>query len=67
MTNIKISLAAARVNAKLNQKEVAKYMKVSNNTLVNWENGISHPSVEQAEKLSKLYKIPLDAINFFSA
>ncbi len=35
----KISLASARVNAKMTQEDVAKKMKVSKNTIVNWENG----------------------------
>ena len=34
----KISMAAARVNAKLTQSEVAEIMKVSKQTIVNWEN-----------------------------
>lgn len=35
----KISLASARVNAKMTQEDVTKKMKVSKNTIVNWENG----------------------------
>lgn len=37
---LQISLAAARVNAGLTQKYVAKELRVSNKTLANWENGV---------------------------
>lgn len=40
MEKLQISLAAARVNAGLTQEEVAKNMKISKNTLVNWEKGV---------------------------
>lgn len=62
MEVIQISLAAARVNAGLTQEEVAKMMKISKNTLVNWEKGISEPTITQGRELSKFYKIPLDNI-----
>lgn len=61
---LKISLEAARVNAKLTQKEVAATMKVSNKTVGNWENYISSPTIAQAEQLCELYKIPHDNISF---
>lgn len=59
---IQISLAAARVNAKLTQEEVARKLKVSKNTLVAWENGKGEPKISQARELSELYCIPLDNI-----
>lgn len=62
MEKIQISLAAARVNAGLTQEEVARKMKVSKNTLVNWEKGTSEPTVSQGLRLSELYKMPLDNI-----
>ena len=37
MNKLKISLAAARVNAEMTQEDVAKEMHVSKNTVVNWE------------------------------
>lgn len=61
---LKITLGAARKNAGLTQKEVAKELKVSNKTVGNWENYISSPNVAQAEKLCNLYKIPYDNISF---
>lgn len=62
LETIQISLAAARVNAEMTQEAVAKELKVSKNTLVNWEKGLSEPTITQGRKLSQLYKIPLDNI-----
>ena len=57
-------MEAARVNAKLSQKEAAKLLGVSNKTLCAWENGKSFPNAMQVEKLCNLYKAPYDCINF---
>lgn len=62
MEKIKISLAAARVNAGLTQEDVAKHMKVSKNTVVAWEKGNTEPKISQAKELSELYAMPLDHI-----
>ena len=62
MEKLQISLAAARVNAGLTQDDVSKNMKISKNTLVNWEKGQSEPTITQRRRLSELYKIPLDNI-----
>ena len=59
---LQISLASARVNAKMTQEDVAKAIKVSKNTIVNWENGRSEPKSSQIRELSELYNIPIDNI-----
>jgi DNA-binding XRE family transcriptional regulator len=64
MDKLQISLAAARVNAKMTQDDVAKALKVSKNTVVNWENNKSEPNISQGRALSDLFKIPLDNIFF---
>lgn len=58
----KISLEAARVNAKLTQKELAEILGVSNTTVVSWEKGNTEPSLSQLRKISELSGIPLDFI-----
>ena len=40
MEKLRISLAAARVNAEFTQSEVAKMLHVSPNTVVAWEKGL---------------------------
>ena len=61
-TDFKISLAAARVNAGLTQSEVASALHVGKNTIVNWEKGVTEPSITQAKKLEEIYNMPLDYI-----
>lgn len=57
-----ISLAAARVNACFSQQEVCDALKISKNTICNWEKGHTVPNIEQARELSKLYNMPLEFI-----
>lgn len=59
---IQISLAAARVNAKLTQEEVARRMKIGKRTIINWEKGVSIPSFSDMKMLSDIYGIPVDNI-----
>lgn len=61
----KITLKAARVNAGLTQKEVAKMMKKNESTIVNWENGNGkNIKYFDFKKLCKLYKKNIDEIFF---
>lgn len=62
MENFQISLAAARVNAKMTQDDVAKAMHVSKQTIVNWETGKIIPRFAQLGMLCQLYSIPSDYI-----
>ncbi len=62
MNQVKISLAAARVNAGLTQEEVAKRMKVGKRTIINWEKGNVIPSFANVNLLSQIYDIPIDYI-----
>lgn len=64
MPDIRIGLAAARINAKLTQAEVASKMHVCKQTILNWEKGRTGPSVSQARQLSELYGLPQDLIFF---
>lgn len=62
MAEIQISLAAARVNAKMTQEEVAEKLHVSRNTIINWENGKVELSIADLSMLSAIYGIPKDYI-----
>lgn len=64
MSTFKISLLAARKNAKYTQKEVADILKIKKETLSSWENGKTEPKITQATQLSELYNIPLDNLDF---
>lgn len=59
---IKITIAAARVNAGLSQRELAEKLNVNASTVFNWENGKSEPNATQLRKISELAGIPMDLI-----
>ena len=59
---LKISMASARVNAGLTQKQLAIKCDVSESTIINWENGKSHPHIKKLPLLEKAYGIPLDHV-----
>ena len=59
----KISIEAARVNAKMSKKDAADMLKVSVSTISNWENKISHPTAEQFLMLCKVYQCPIDMMS----
>ena len=52
-------LVACRAQAGYTQKEAAKAIGVAEQTIIRWENGSSAPKMEDAQKLSELYQIPL--------
>lgn len=61
---MKITLKAARVNSGLGQKEAAKRLGVSESTLYKWESGINKPNVKYLDKIQKVFKMPIEHINF---
>ena len=62
MKRLKISLKAARVNAKLSQEEVARKMKKSKVTINNWENGKTEIDYGNLNELCRLYSVTMDDI-----
>lgn len=63
MEKYKISMAAARVNAKMTQEEVAAAMSVSKVTIVNWENGRVIPKPAQFKMYCDVVHAPEDIIS----
>ena len=61
---MKLTLKAARVNAGLTQEDVAKKLKKSKNTIVNYENGKSVPDIETGKALAALYGLSVDDLIF---
>lgn len=59
-----ISLAAARVNAKLTISEASKALGIHSNTLVNYEAYKTKPDIERAIQLAELYGCGLDDIKW---
>lgn len=54
----KISMAAARINAKLTQEKVANLMEVNKGTIVNWENGKIIPMPAQFKMFCEIVGAP---------
>ena len=59
-----ISLAAARVNAKLTQKEFAEKCGVSESTVIAWETGRRFPNVNMLGKIESAVGMSLNYIRF---
>lgn len=61
---MKITYAAARINAGFTQAEVAKELGISVGTLSSWENYRNFPSIVAFADLAKLYKVSSDDLIF---
>lgn len=60
----RLSLAAARVNANLTQKEFAEKCGVCESTIVAWEAGRRYPSTRMLSKIEQALGISLNYIKF---
>lgn len=58
----KLSLKAARVNAGLTQEEAAQAINVTWKTLISWEKGVTHPTVDKLLRLCSLYDVQISDI-----
>ena len=62
MSTMKITLAAARVNAGLYQREAAKRLGITPETLRNYERGKQVPTWITVKKMEEIYGISADNI-----
>jgi len=62
-----LTLKGARVNAGLNQSDVAKAIKVTPTTIGNWEMGKTCPKIDQVFKLAKLYGVDVNDLIFLKS
>lgn len=60
---IKLTLAAARINAGYTQREVAEKLGISVDSLCNWERGATRPKEPTVLGLASFYGIPRDSIS----
>ena len=58
----KLSLKAARVNAGLTQEEAAQAINVTGKTLISWEKGVTHPTVDKLLRLCSIYDVQISDI-----
>lgn len=59
-----VSLAAARVNANLTQKELAERCGVSESTVIAWETGRRFPNVKMLQKIEVAVGMSMNYIRF---
>ena len=59
-----MSLAAARVNAKLTQSQVCETLNMSKTTLSNYESYKTSPDMDRAKQLADLYGCDLSDIKW---
>lgn len=62
---LKITLAAARVNAGFTQKQAAANLNVTRETVGKWENGKASPTADKIDAICNLYRIAYDNLIFF--
>lgn len=59
---MQLSIKAARVNAKLTQKQVCDVLGVAVSTLIRWEQDETFPTAPQLKKLCEMYGCSMDDI-----
>ena len=64
MDDFKISMTAARVNAKLTQQETAEALGIDRTSYINYEKGEAIMRMDVAFKFSQLVHIPMEHIDF---
>lgn len=62
MSEFRISLRAARINAELTQEQAAKLMGRNKQTIVNWESGKTKISFGDVLRLCQVYDVPVEYI-----
>lgn len=58
----KLSLKAARVNTGLTQEEAAQAINVTGKTLISWEKGVTHFTVDKLLRLCSPYDVQISDI-----
>ena len=53
-------LRELRIKSGLKQNEIAKRLGVSGQTILNWENGIYEPKINQLIQLADLFNVTID-------
>lgn len=60
----KMSIRACRAQRGYSQSDVAKFVGVTNKSVVDWETGKSSPTTDKAQRLVDLFEIPFNHIDF---
>ena len=57
-----LDIKSARLKAGMTQKELAKIIGVTKQTIINYEKGTTDPSWERLEDIAKALKVDVDAL-----
>lgn len=49
-----------RIKANITQKQLAEYIGVTSQTILNWENGIFEPKISELIKLANYFHVSVD-------
>ena len=63
---MKLTLKAARIANNLKQKEAAKLLGITVDTLGRYERGTTHPDVSVLKKIEKLYGVQYESLIFLN-
>ena len=63
---MRITLKAARINARLTQREAAEKIGVTVETIGNWERSKSFPNALQIRRIEEVYNVSYDSLVFSS-
>ena len=61
---IRWKLRACRVQAGYTQKEAAELLGISESTLIKYETGVSAVNMECGQRMSDIYQIPIELMDF---
>ena len=64
MIKLRITLKAARTNARLTQQEAADKIGVTVDTIGDWERAKSFPNALQIRRIEEIYGVPYDGLIF---
>ena len=64
MSELKITLKAARVNANLTLDEAAERLHTTKQTLISYEKGATYPTVDKLIEICHLYGVRIESILF---
>lgn len=61
---LRLTLAGARVNAGFGSTEAARLLGIGRTTLWQYEHGRREPKREIVEKMSALYRVPIECLSY---
>ena len=64
MSDFSANLKELRKQANMSQDSLAEQLSVSRQTVSSWERGFSSPDMDKSLKMSLVYRIPLEYMDF---